>query len=84
VRRVLRGFAPVFASRGVVQISAFIDVRFASHIADVGAVALIANAQTIYLLPISLFGMSVSAAELPEMSRDYGATRGVTSGCGRG
>ena len=38
VRQVLRGFAPVFASRGVVQISAFIDVRLASHIADVGAV----------------------------------------------
>ena len=77
VRRVLRGFAPVFASRGVVQISAFIDVRFASHIADVGAVALIANAQTIYLLPISLFSMAVSAAELPEMSRDSGAREAV-------
>ena len=75
--QVLRSFAPVFASRGVVQISAFIDVRFASHIADVGAVALISNAQTIYLLPISLFGMSVSAAELPEMSRDSGAQEAV-------
>ena len=77
VRQVLRGFGPVFASRGVVQISAFIDVRLASHIADVGAVALIANAQTIYLLPISLFSMSVSAAELPEMSRDFGAQETV-------
>jgi putative peptidoglycan lipid II flippase len=77
VRQVLRGFGPVFASRGVVQISAFIDVRLASHIADVGAVALISNAQTIYLLPISLFSMSVSAAELPEMSRDSGAQDAV-------
>jgi putative peptidoglycan lipid II flippase len=77
VRQVLRGFAPVFASRGVVQISAFIDIRIASHIADVGAVALISNAQTIYLLPISLFSMSVSAAELPEMSRDSGAQDAV-------
>ena len=77
VRRVLRGFAPVFASRGVVQISAFIDTRFASNIADVGAVALISNAQTIYLLPISLFSISVSAAELPEMSRDSGAQEDV-------
>ena len=73
VRQVLRSFGPVFASRGVVQISAFIDVRIASQIADVGAVALIANAQTIYLLPISLFSMAVSAAELPEMSRDSAA-----------
>ena len=72
VRQVLRSFGPVFASRGVVQISAFLDVRIASHIADVGAVALLSNAQTIYLLPISLFSMSVSAAELPEMSRDSG------------
>jgi putative peptidoglycan lipid II flippase len=77
VRQVIRNFGPVFASRGVVQISAFIDVRLASHIADVGAVALIANAQTIYLLPISLFSMSVSAAELPEMSRDSGAREAV-------
>ena len=73
VRQALRSFGPVFASRGVVQISAFIDVRIASQIADVGAVALIANAQTIYLLPISLFSMAVSAAELPEMSRDSAA-----------
>ena len=77
VRQVIRSFGPVFASRGVVQISAFIDVRLASHIADVGAVALIANAQTIYLLPIRLFSMSVSAAELPEMSRDSGAREAV-------
>jgi len=77
VRQALRNFGPVFASRGVVQISGFIDVRIASHIADVGAVALLSNAQTIYLLPISLFSMSVSAAELPEMSRDSGAKEAV-------
>jgi putative peptidoglycan lipid II flippase len=77
VRQALRSFGPVFASRGVVQISSFIDVRIASHIADVGAVALLSNAQTIYLLPISLFSMSVSAAELPEMSRDSGAKEAV-------
>jgi putative peptidoglycan lipid II flippase len=73
VRQAVRNFGPVFASRGVVQVSGFVDVWLATHIADVGAVALLSNAQTIYLLPISLFGMSVSAAELPEMSRDTGA-----------
>ena len=73
VRQAIRSFGPVFASRGVVQVSGFVDIALASSINDVGAVALLANAQTIYLLPISLFGMSVSAAELPEMSRDTGA-----------
>ena len=77
VRQAVRNFVPVFVSRGVVQISGFIDIWLASHIADVGAVALLQNAQTIYMLPISLFGMSVSAAELPEMSRDTGAQEGA-------
>ena len=72
VREVVRNFLPAFVSRGVVQLSAFIDTRLASHIAADGVVTLLQNAQTIYMLPISLFGISVSAAELPEMSRDGG------------
>ncbi len=72
VREVLNNFVPVFVSRGVVQISGFIDTYMASYLADKGVVTLLQNAQTIYLLPISLFGMSISAAELPEMSRDTG------------
>lgn len=74
VAEVVHNFLPAFVSRGVVQLSAFVDVRIASHIAVDGAVALLGNAQTIYLLPISLFGMSISAAELPEMSREGGST----------
>ncbi len=35
----------------------------------VGAVAAIGYAQTIYVLPVSLFGMSIAAAELPELAR---------------
>jgi putative peptidoglycan lipid II flippase len=72
VREVLHNFVPAFMSRGVVQISGFIDTYMASYLAGKGLVTLLQNAQTIYLLPISLFGMSVSAAELPEMSRDTG------------
>lgn len=72
VRDVLRNFVPAFVSRGVVQISGFIDTYMASYLATKGVVTLLQNAQTIYLLPISLFGMSISAAELPEMSRDSG------------
>ena len=59
-------------SRGVVQISITIDTQIASFIADKGVVTLLQNASTIYMLPISLFAMTVSAAELPEMSRDAG------------
>jgi putative peptidoglycan lipid II flippase len=67
VRIVVRNFFPVFVSRGVVQISAYIDALLASLL-PTGAVAALAYAQTLYTLPVSLFGMSVSAAELPQMS----------------
>jgi putative peptidoglycan lipid II flippase len=66
-RRVFTNFIPVVIGRGVVQISAYIDSIIASLL-PTGAVAGLAYAQTIYLLPISLFGMSISAAELPAMS----------------
>jgi putative peptidoglycan lipid II flippase len=64
---VLRNFVPVFFSRGVVQISGYIDAMFASLLGQ-GAVTALANAQMVGMLPISLFGMAVSAAELPAMS----------------
>ena len=67
VRIVSRNFAPVFVSRGVVQVSAYIDALLASLL-PTGAVTGIANAQLLYTLPVSLFGMSVAAAELPTMS----------------
>jgi putative peptidoglycan lipid II flippase len=50
-----------------VQVSAYIDNVLATLLGT-GAVTGLANAQNIYMLPISLFGMSVSAAELPTMS----------------
>jgi putative peptidoglycan lipid II flippase len=67
VRTVARNFVPVFISRGVVQISAYIDTLLASLL-PTGAVAALTNVQLLYTLPVSLFGMSVSAAELPAMS----------------
>jgi len=72
VRTVVRNFFPVFFSRGVVQISAYVDALLASLL-PTGAVAALAYAQTLYNLPFSLFGMSVSAAELPAMSGAVGA-----------
>src|SRR5262249_37825315 len=68
VQSVLKNFVPVFISRGVVQLSAYLDSVLASLLPS-GSVALLGYAQNIGLLPISLFGMSISAAELPAMSR---------------
>jgi putative peptidoglycan lipid II flippase len=78
IRTVVKNFAPVFISRGVVQISAFIDAVLASLLPG-GAVAALAYAQTLYTLPVSLFGMSVSAAELPAMSGALGADAEVAA-----
>jgi len=72
VRGVLAQFAPVFVGRGVVQISAYVDNVLASLVSS-GAVAVLSYAQVITMLPVSLFGMSVSAAELPAMSGTMGA-----------
>ena len=73
VRTVLRNFFPVFMSRGVVQISAFVDAMLAGLISE-QAVAALMYAQSLYTLPVSLFGMSISAAELPAMSSALGTT----------
>lgn len=69
---VIKNFFPVVISRGVVQVSAYIDNMIASLL-PTGAVSALAYAQTLYMLPISLFGMSVSAAELPAMSQAQGS-----------
>jgi putative peptidoglycan lipid II flippase len=71
VRTVVRNFFPVFLSRGVVQISAYVDSLLASFL-PTGAVSALAYAQTLNTLPVSLFGMAVSAAELPAMSSALG------------
>lgn len=76
VRTVVKNFFPVFTSRGVVQISAYIDSLLASFL-PTGAVAALAYAQTLYSLPVSLFGMSVSAAELPAMSSALGSAEEI-------
>ncbi len=78
VRTVLRNFFPVFISRGVVQISAFVDAILAGLISE-QAVASLTYAQSLYTLPISLFGMSVSAAELPAMSSALGTSDEIAS-----
>jgi putative peptidoglycan lipid II flippase len=69
VRRALRDFTPVMISRGAVQISAYIDQYIASYLPK-GAVTGLTQTSIIYTLPVSLFGISVSAAQLPALSRD--------------
>ncbi len=76
VRTILSNFAPVVISRGVTTISGYIDTIIASFLGT-GAMTALFNAQTISMLPISLFGMSVSAAELPAMSSTLGDQAGV-------
>lgn len=76
VREVIRNFGPAFVSRGVVQISSYIDIMLASPL-PTGAVAHLSYAQTLFILPVSLFGMSVSAAELPAMSSALGSAEEV-------
>ena len=71
-----RNFLPAFLSRGVVQISAYVDTLIATLL-PTGAVAALSYAQNLYVLPVSLFGMSVSAAELPRMSGASGASSSV-------
>jgi putative peptidoglycan lipid II flippase len=71
VRATLRAFVPIVLGRGSVQISAYIDQVLASYLGK-GTVAAMFNAQVVYMLPVSLFGMAVSAAELPEMSSGLG------------
>ena len=71
VRTVLTNFVPVFFGRGVVQISGYVDQWLASLLIG-GSVAVLGYAQNISMLPISLFGMSIAASELPAMSSALG------------
>lgn len=72
VPEAIRSFLPVVASRGVVNLSALLDSILAALLVE-GAVASLGRAQTLYVLPVSLFGMAVAASELPELSRKGGA-----------
>ncbi|MFA9428698.1 murein biosynthesis integral membrane protein MurJ [Egicoccus sp. AB-alg2] len=72
VPAVVRRFGQVVAGRGGVQLAAYVDVVVASLLAA-GAMSALGYAQILYLLPISLFGMAIAAAELPALSTlDHG------------
>ncbi len=69
LNQVLRGFLPSVMARGVVQVSAYVDTQLASLLSE-RVVTVVSSVQNVALLPLSLFGMAISAAELPEMSAD--------------
>ncbi len=71
VQDIFRRFTPALLGRGVIQLSAFLDLFLAGFLAA-GAFAGLSIAQIIYLLPIGIFAMSIVSADLPELSRDQG------------
>jgi putative peptidoglycan lipid II flippase len=78
VAKVIRNFVPVFLGRGVTQLSGFVDTMIASlPLLGTGAQVTLNYAQLLYGLPVSLFGMAVSAAELPAMASVVGHEREV-------
>lgn len=68
VAEAMSAFGPVLAGRGVAQVSSYVDTLLAG-LAAAGTLGALRPATVLYMLPISLFGMSVAASELPELSR---------------
>ena len=79
VREVIRNFTPVIVGKGVVQLSGYIDNLLATLLGT-AAVSALSYAQIVSFLPISLFGMSVAAAELPQLSRMTGTPEEIAAG----
>ncbi len=67
VSEALRALGPALAGRGVVQLSIYVDIFLASWLAR-GAPSALGYAVMLINLPLGAFGMSVAAAELPELS----------------
>ncbi len=76
VRTAVANAGPVILGRGVVQLSGYLDMWLAAFLAT-GSVAILQYSLTLYFLPISLFGMAVAAAELPELARQRMGEREV-------
>jgi putative peptidoglycan lipid II flippase len=79
VRSVVVAWLPLLVGAGVAQLSGLIDTLLGSFTGP-GGVSALGYAQLIQVLPISLFGVSVAAVSLPELSRD--AAGGTGSGSG--
>jgi len=69
VRDVIVAWGPLVVGAGVAQISGLIDTFLGSYTGE-GGLASLGYAQLVQQLPISLFGVAVTAVSLPELSRD--------------
>ncbi len=66
---VIAAWLPLLVGAGVAQLSGMIDT-FLGSFTGPGGVSALSYAQLVQMLPISLFGVSVTAVALPELSRD--------------
>jgi putative peptidoglycan lipid II flippase len=69
VRTALKAFWPALAGRGVVQLSLYVDLFLCTLLRD-GATAAVGFAAGLVNLVMGVFGMSVAAVELPELSTE--------------
>src|SRR5437016_8923711 len=75
VRDVIVAWLPLLLRAGVAQVSGLIDTLLGSFTGP-GGVSALGYAQLIQILPISLFGVSIAAVSLPELSRDAAGRAG--------
>src|SRR5690606_9866453 len=73
VRRFWLLALPAIAAGGIVQINVFVGTVIASQ-AD-AAIAIIANADRLYQLPLGIIGIAIGTVLLPELSRHLSAGR---------
>jgi putative peptidoglycan lipid II flippase len=69
VRQVITAWLPLVLGAGVAQVSGLVDTFLASYTPE-GGLASLGYAQLVQILPISLFGVAVTAVALPDLARD--------------
>jgi len=69
VRHVIVAWLPLVVGAGVAQLSGLVDT-FLGSFTGVGGLASLGYAQLVQVLPISLFGVAVTAVALPDLARD--------------
>jgi putative peptidoglycan lipid II flippase len=68
LRRVIRLMGPGIIGAAAVEINVFVNTRFASYLED-GAVSWLQYAFRLMYFPIGVFGVAISTATLPSISR---------------
>ena len=69
VRHVITAWLPLVVGAGVAQLSGLVDTFLGSYTGE-GGLASLGYAQLVQVLPISLFGVAVTAVALPDLARD--------------